>query len=277
MDNAGAPDSNDTPTTEVPLAPPSPLAAPMDATEPLAVTEQLDATQPMAVVHDMIPMAAPAMTPPQTSSVVLGAGATPPRRKPWLAVLAGLAILGVGAFAVVGWMGKADADDKAAASEKTASSLAQEAEGLRGELEAANQAAEETDQQLTEANSEISVLEQQVGDLEAAATELEAEIETLQDEQGNSSNGASSLNDLVLTDSEYRLIESSFDIAPPPIETARQLGAEMCAAPDIAAVVDIVFDYQSEFPADASNDDVAVVSGAIAGVMCQDHLLQLAG
>lgn len=272
MESEGFSDNTGLDAPGAPLAPPAP--APQFAPAPggsagVAPTEQM-AQIPPAVA---------------ASSVVLPPSAAPAKRSPVLAIVGGVVIVGLAAAAAIGWMGKADAEDDAAASKAEVAALTQDVADLRTEVETANQAAEATAGELDAATSNIADLEGQISDLDGQVADLEteiaekdAQIATL--EQADNDGGAIGeplFNDLVLTEREYEVVASVTPIAPPPIEAARSLGADVCAAEDLPSVVAAVTAHLGDFPPGTSLDDAAKVAGAIAGLMCVNHLQELAG
>lgn len=289
MDSDPSLDPHDTPAPDAPMAPPSPpseMAAPFVPEPPAAPAAP---AAPSYAPTEQVPQYAPTAqyTPAAAapSSVVLQQSAAPAKRKPFLGIAAGVAILGLGAAAVVGWMGKASAEDDVKKSEAVAASLSAEADDLQGQLDTANQAAADATAELDGANGQISELEGQIGDLEGQIGDLEtqiaekdAEIATLEDTlDGGGDVSEPQFNDLVLTSQEYDVVKSVTPIPPPPIEQARLLGADVCAAETLPAVLDAVTSHQGDFPAGTALDDMAKVAGAIAGLMCVEHLQELAG
>ena len=291
MDSEGFSDTNDTPAPDAPMAPPSP---PAPASMQSAPTEQVPQIAPAQMAPAQMAPAqvapAPAAAPmasnvPIGQSVVMPQVAAPAKRTPWKGIAAGVAILGLGAAAVVGWMGKASAEDDVQAGKEVATVLTKEADDLRSQLDAANQATADATAELDSATAQVADPEGQTGDLESQVSDLEsqiadkdAEIAALEEANNNNNNASDpTINDLVLSQQEYDLAQSVAPLPLPALAQAQQLGVDICSSDSIAGVGLAVQDHLGDFPEGSSIDDIAQSAGAIAGLMCQDKLLDLAG
>lgn len=196
-----------------------------------------------------------------------------------VASVVAVAGLGFGAFA---WSGKQSAEDRSA-------ELSSQVATLEADVQAEADKAAELEASLENAQADVENLEADVQSAEEAQATAEADLESTQleldemiaeqeadDRIDEALEG--SANDGVLTAGEFAVAQDLFgeQLANITLEQASELGAKVCEVQTEADLVPLLREAQALIGPESTFEDAALVLGGVAGLMCADHLQDLA-
>lgn len=249
-----------------PLLPPP--GVPLDAAPSPEPAPAYAPTAPLPMVEATPAPSAPLSTP------------SAPAKKGGKGLVIGLGagLVAMVAVAVVGWMGKSsadsdlsDANDRIAVLEADVEARDTQISTLDGEVDNLTTQLGSTEEELTAAQAEVEELTTANGDLEATVSDLEAQVQLLEEQIPDDS----ALNDNELDLFEYQVViefAQGRGADNLTIEQARELGGAVCAAETRGELENVLTANVGLFAPGTPFNDIAFVVGAIAGLMCQNHL-----